>query len=235
MATRIAQSIGLHRSLSTHYHPHELQFVMKEHNLRDCVWWLCYCLDKKLSFETGRPSAINDSDCDADLPDLLEASTPPTHINGGPDLPSFFLSLIDLCKRISSISYDLFNIKTPQLDVKTLAEHIRNAATLLENWRVQLSDQLDSNRSTFGSNSELQAMAAPLLNCIYLNALVAVHRSSLIAAYRTDHVPAPRIAASEKICLDAAHKLAHEVNMLIAEPRTIATPRSVQPPSLYHS
>lgn len=46
IAVNIAQSIGLHRSLSIHNHPHEFQFILKEHRLRSCVWWVCYCLDK---------------------------------------------------------------------------------------------------------------------------------------------------------------------------------------------
>ncbi|PYI02718.1 hypothetical protein BO78DRAFT_422282 [Aspergillus sclerotiicarbonarius CBS 121057] len=235
IATRIAQSIGLHRSLSTHYHPHELQIVLREHTVRNCVWWLCYCLDKKLSFEMGRPSAINDADCDADLPDLSQACTPTTQPEG-PCLPSFFLALIDLCKRISRISSNLFNIKTPQLDGNTLTERIRNADTLLEDWRSSLPRNLVSNRNVFGSNFELEAVAAPLLNSMYLNTLVIIHRSSLIATCRIDHITRPsccRMAASEKICLDAAHTLAHEVNMLITEPRTVAAPRLVDLGSCY--
>ncbi len=45
-AIRIAQSLGLHRSLQAHTHPHEKNFIQKEHNLRNKIWWTCYCLDK---------------------------------------------------------------------------------------------------------------------------------------------------------------------------------------------
>jgi hypothetical protein len=45
-AIHIAQSLGLHRSLSIHKHPHERGFVQKNYNFRTCIWWTCYCLDK---------------------------------------------------------------------------------------------------------------------------------------------------------------------------------------------
>ncbi|KAJ5721732.1 uncharacterized protein N7483_009666 [Penicillium malachiteum] len=41
--------------------------------------------------------------------------------------------------------------------------------------------------------------------------------------------PDRRIAGSEKICVEAAHTLAHETNNLITEPRTIPVPSWVNP------
>lgn len=45
-AIRIAQSLGLHRALSSHKHAQEQNFVARHYQLRQCVWWVCYCLDK---------------------------------------------------------------------------------------------------------------------------------------------------------------------------------------------
>ncbi|KAL4807430.1 fungal-specific transcription factor domain-containing protein [Aspergillus unguis] len=218
LAARIAQSIGLHRSLSTHNHPHEFQFVLKEHNLRSCIWWACYCLDKKLSFELGRPSAIRDDDCDADMPDISQAFTPSSRVIVSSRVPDFFSSFIELSKHLSRISTDLFGISTPNADEKTLVTLMENADALLQDWRASFSSDFGSEDSC--ANSSITSIATGLLDSIYLNALVVVHRSSLIcrnrSAYLVNHSNR-RIAGSDKICLDAAHSLAHNINNLIAE------------------
>ncbi|KAJ5634263.1 hypothetical protein N7528_002105 [Penicillium herquei] len=232
IATNIAQSIGLHRSLSAHNHPHEFQFVLKEHSLRICIWWACYCLDKKLSFELGRPSTIYDGDCDADLPDMSQAFTPSTQSIIGTQIPNFFTYFIDLCQRLSNISSRLFSIHTSTLDGKTGISLISNADTLLQDWRASLPEDLIPGHDSFEPKSEIFSIAASILNCTYLNALVLVHRSSLIGGSRSHYMrshPDRRIAGSEKICVEAAHTLAHETNNLITEPRTIPVPRWINP------
>ncbi|WVQ78503.1 hypothetical protein IAT38_000589 [Cryptococcus sp. DSM 104549] len=61
-AVRGAQDLGLHRSLLNADMPR----AVKEHRRR--VWWCVYGLDKMLSVSLGRPSGINDDDCDVELP-----------------------------------------------------------------------------------------------------------------------------------------------------------------------
>ncbi|KAJ5354254.1 hypothetical protein N7541_006818 [Penicillium brevicompactum] len=210
-ATRIAQSIGLHRSLSTHNHPHEFG---------------------KLSFELGRPSAIRDDDCDADLPDISQALTPSSHALVGSYLTEFFSSFIDLCKRLSKISSDLFSINTPNLDQNTIRTLMANADTLLQDWRASLPEALVPDHDSLHSRGNISTIATSILNCTYFNALVVVHRSSLLCQSRPNnmvHRINRRIAGSDKICLDAAHNLAHETNNLIAEHKVKAIPRWIHP------
>src|SRR5271170_5602040 len=60
-AVRLAQSIGLHRKvLRVH--------ASDDPELDSRVWWVTYCLDKIMGFESGRPTAINDTECDQVLP-----------------------------------------------------------------------------------------------------------------------------------------------------------------------
>ena len=64
-AIRIAQSIGLHRRVdcgvisTPKMHVHE----DREERLGSLVWWTCYCLEKSMGLEVGRPIAIRDTDC----------------------------------------------------------------------------------------------------------------------------------------------------------------------------
>ncbi|KAL3475854.1 fungal-specific transcription factor domain-containing protein [Aspergillus californicus] len=231
IAARIAQSIGLHRSLSTHNHPHEFGFVLKEHSLRSCIWWVCYCLDKKLSFELGRPSAIRDDDCDADLPDTSQVFTPSSQAIVGSYLPAFFSSFINLCKRLSRICSDLFSINTPTLDENTIIARLANADTLLQDWRASLPEALVPDQDSFDAGC-ISSIARSILNCTYLNALVVVHRSSLLCRSRShkmvNHM-SRRIAGSDKICLDAAHNLAHETINLAAEHKVNPGPKWIHP------
>ena len=49
-AAQMAQSIGLHRSLFIYRHPREIAYILKDHDLRNRIWWTCYCLDKYVGF-----------------------------------------------------------------------------------------------------------------------------------------------------------------------------------------
>ena len=60
-AIRIAQSIGLHRNVSS------------GSDGDDChsrIWWTAYTLERTMELETGKPSAIRDEDCDQILPKM---------------------------------------------------------------------------------------------------------------------------------------------------------------------
>ncbi|ORY25832.1 fungal-specific transcription factor domain-domain-containing protein [Naematelia encephala] len=61
-AVRGAQDLGLHRS------PNKAATTAAEKEYRRRVWWCVYGLDKILSVSLGRPSGIDDDDCDVELP-----------------------------------------------------------------------------------------------------------------------------------------------------------------------
>lgn len=66
-AIRIAQSIGLHRRVTT---ADSLPTVV---DLHARIWWTAYILERSMELETGRPSAIRDSECDQVIPqEVLE-------------------------------------------------------------------------------------------------------------------------------------------------------------------
>lgn len=64
-AIRIAQSIGLHRRVDSGivYTPETRVRDDDGEEIGSRVWWICYCLEKTMGLEVGRPISIRDVDC----------------------------------------------------------------------------------------------------------------------------------------------------------------------------
>lgn len=64
-AIRIAQSIGLHRRVDSGIirTPGNETHKGDDVKLGSSVWWTCYCLEKMIGLEVGRPISIRDVDC----------------------------------------------------------------------------------------------------------------------------------------------------------------------------
>ncbi|KAL3496579.1 fungal-specific transcription factor domain-containing protein [Aspergillus germanicus] len=243
-ATRIAQSIGLHRSIATHLDLHEFQFVFREHHLRSCIWWTCYCLEKKLAFEGGRPSIISDQDCDADMPDAASIWIPDAQslgtgtVSGSAshssltDPTEFLWALADLCKRLATISRTLFNINVSSIGEKDLLNQLAAADSSLVDWRASLPVYLRSDNDLAGTHDGLADIAGSLLQCMYMNAVLVVHRASLIGGTHSIHIqnhPNNRIVQSDKICVNAARALGHATSTLINNTHDRPFPRWIHP------
>jgi hypothetical protein len=72
-AIRIAQSIGLHRHVSSSATASSNTDIslfdpIKTQDLYSRIWWTAYVLERAMELETGRPSAIRDEECDQILP-----------------------------------------------------------------------------------------------------------------------------------------------------------------------
>ena len=69
-AIRIAQSIGLHRRLDSSIvqTPRKEDQENGDEDLSSRVWWTCYCLEKVMGLEVGRPISIRDRDCNQVMP-----------------------------------------------------------------------------------------------------------------------------------------------------------------------
>ncbi|KAL1890764.1 hypothetical protein Sste5346_008089 [Sporothrix stenoceras] len=236
LATQISMSTGLHRSLYIHRHPLEFAFVLKDHNTRNCIWWTCYCLEKKLSFENGRCSTIHDDDCDAELPVLSQSSTPSLtrQTNGGSF--TFLMSFIRLAKALSSISRSLFNRTASHLSIDELLHRIAVADDDLLAWRSSLPDNLQPDREPLYGRRHQDAVAetgSEMLHCVYYNALVIIHRASLVFMATQPVIlqshPNMRMSASDAVCLGAARALIRSANHLILEQHTFPLLRWVNP------
>lgn len=129
-AVRLAQSIGLHRKvLQVH--------ASDDPELDSRVWWVTYCLDKIMGFESGRPAAINDSECDQLMP-------APVPINSGQrtfgqttspaNEPDFFAALIGLAKTQSAISTRLFQHQPTEKPIEAQLQATGELDQALSDW-----------------------------------------------------------------------------------------------------
>lgn len=229
-------SMGLHRSLYIHHHPLEFAFVLRDHNTRNCIWWTCYCLEKKLSFENGRCSTIHDDDCDAELPVLSQSSTPSLTRQTNGDSFTFLLSFIRLAKALSSISRSLFNRTASHLGIEELLHRVETADADLLTWRSSLPDHLQPDREPLYARRRQDAVAetgSEMLHCVYYNALVIIHRASFVFMATQPELlqshPNMRIAASDAVCLGAARAMIRSANHLVLEQHTFPLLRWMNP------
>lgn len=63
-AVKTAQDLSLHLETGAH--------SRLEADMRRRVWWSLYILDRTMALELGRPSLINDADCDVALPEPID-------------------------------------------------------------------------------------------------------------------------------------------------------------------
>ncbi|KAI6355262.1 hypothetical protein MCOR25_008276 [Pyricularia grisea] len=245
-AIRMAQSIGLHRRLAAHKRPQELVFVQKDIGLRSRVWWTCYWLDKKLSFEGGRPSCISDPDCDADLPtsDEVLSSCSLSRQSRQPAHPNVFSDLINLCKVMSLISSNLYSRDVAECSEEELLARISQAERQLRGWAETLPDGLRPGRAesllaAFEAQPASPQFGSRVLHCMYHNALLTIHRASLLSCANMSSEsaqkmaaaarPDARIVASANACLSAAAGLARSVDEFVCTPRCCAMVRWAMP------
>lgn len=101
-------------------------------HLRD-DFWICYILDKEITFRTGRPPIVSDNSCDLTFPKYYWKQSDVT-FKGFRRLPS------DL--RVSTIKSKAYEkLYSPQALRKTDAEilkDIRELDEMLENWRLSV-------------------------------------------------------------------------------------------------
>jgi hypothetical protein len=117
---RIAQSIGLHRHVST---------SSETADLHARLWWTAYILERVMQLEMGRPSAIRDDECNQILPAALESDT-------------YFLGLIGLAQiqtRVIDLLYDKTNGQRP---IKEMLREMGKTDRALLDWASQFPESI---------------------------------------------------------------------------------------------
>ncbi|RFU30449.1 hypothetical protein B7463_g5885, partial [Scytalidium lignicola] len=96
-AIRLGQDVGLHRS------PERLRLPSEERNKRRFIWWCLYILERQLSIALGRPLAIDDSDCDVELPSELTDSSKNAQLTGFESFIHLHTILGGILKTVNSV------------------------------------------------------------------------------------------------------------------------------------
>lgn len=176
---------------------------------------------RKICFEIGRPSIINDNDTDVDTISYDEEpqeSNPVGLRNQKANNKDamFFTHFLGFCRILSQISTLLYTKKLEPIDE---AAHIRQVEAIdmvLLEWKTKLPPELQFDAELVGTHGGSSA-GCLLLHCMYYNSLLTVHKAALFGAHAPEikNHPNPRIASSEVVCWNAARSLAGTVNDLI--------------------
>lgn len=139
-AIRIAQSIGLHQHMSAADVIGSSSGVgpMDEANKTDLhsrIWWTAYILERAMELETGRPSAIRDSECNQVRPAHAAA-----HSNGVPRF-DYFGSLIQLAQ-IQTQIVKLFYTSKQRRETKELLHEMGRLDRALLDWTAQFPEDI---------------------------------------------------------------------------------------------
>lgn len=119
-AIRIAHSIGLHRGDISSTDPHAA--------LYERVWCACYCLEKNIEFDSGRPSEVHD---DFIGPGLISSYDPEPH---------FAQALLSLSQIQCRISRDIFSVKAAQSSAQDLMPILAEVDIELTAWTDRVSE-----------------------------------------------------------------------------------------------
>ncbi|KAI8165083.1 putative transcriptional regulatory protein [Colletotrichum sp. SAR 10_70] len=213
------------------------------------LWWTCYTLEKLMQLETGRPSAIHDSDCDQTLPEPVPvpAAGIAVSIGSSPEgqadrqVIDYFQPWASLTRIISSISGHIYRrsgqAQTPRV---LLGDTVRLDSALTE-WAQSLPPEIRPPGPNSGNVILCETghkHLAIFLAIHYHHALISLHRAALVfpeAMYRThinsqadstsiSAVELSRLRRGAEICIGSARAIVRLVGE-IADDST-PTPRT---------
>ncbi|KAH7184870.1 fungal-specific transcription factor domain-containing protein [Fusarium flagelliforme] len=172
VATRLAQTLGLHR------HSGRFKFDPLETELRRRAWWCQYSLDAFSSAYHGMPRLIRDQDVDTDLPtsvdhDLLSRTHVEFPLPGERSQVDTAISLFKLARIIGRTLEDLYTTTRRRGGVAKIA---RLQAELNMWERVVLEPDIDPDLATPATSKSLESMFLRVAHCV---ATIHIHRPAL--------------------------------------------------------
>ncbi|KAH8803571.1 fungal-specific transcription factor domain-containing protein [Xylogone sp. PMI_703] len=206
LAIRISQAIGLHRRS-----PRDIDLTEAEIHLRSQLWWSAFCLDAELSLALGRPTALPDSDHDAELFPLdLPDQTLPNKTAITANIYCWKVTLARIQNRFCCVL-------NRDDSMGSMVEALVRLDSALMKWRDEIPLEYRPQQEILAQDDTYHLVA--LLHLEYYNMVRALHWALITA------VPAkgdmmedssnPRIYARETICLSAARSFVKTLNDII--------------------
>jgi hypothetical protein len=205
MAVRMAQDLGLHRTLTTV----DVSSEFKEKRKR--LWYSCYITDRWCCAVMGRPLAIADSDCDVDLPLIYGP-------DGKEDL-TMFVNFVKLSGILGEVLRRIYSPKAKLNGYKTKAmeQTVWSLQKMLEEWfhnvpsgyKITENDLSDIrfNKNLYAPDSKKIMEGGPLTVC-YHAVVLLLHRPFIVLD--KDELDMPSLSRATSLCKKAA-KLAIDV------------------------
>lgn len=225
MATRIAQTLGLHR--------HSAINPSREHGVTEKVqqqfharmWGICCCLEKTLQLEGGRPSAIAAVDDDQLMGDQRPL-----------DRPNFLLWNIKLAEYQNGICQHIYGHRPGERRAEDILQNTSRLDTSLLRWTDELPLQYRPENIMLCSDEHFTVAA--FLCVQFHQAIITLHRAALIAPrgvfdaevdkYCTDNLSRFRMKGGETIALNSARAIIR-ITLEVAERGVISRIHSLAP------
>ncbi|KAI8060365.1 fungal-specific transcription factor domain-containing protein [Gongronella butleri] len=198
MAVRMAQDLGLHRTVLTH-DPTKLAMLEQ----RRLLWYAVYITDRWCCSAMGRPLAIADSDCDVGLPQI--------DVPGEPGKYGMFVNLVKLSGILGEVLRRIYSPKAKAMGYKSplMEQTVWGLEKMLHEWFEQVPtqfrithEQLQSMKGIEYTQLDLLRSGGPLTLCYYA-VVILLFRPFLVLE---DQASTPLFQQAPARCLEAARR-----------------------------
>ncbi|THC89378.1 hypothetical protein EYZ11_011171 [Aspergillus tanneri] len=216
-ALQLVTALGLHRKCPAKMSKNGGSYLERE--LRKCIFWSAYTLDKYLSVMFGRPRLLHDEDNDQELPDEWNdddiVSDDPKSRAGSPD--SMMVASVlhfRLGRILGEISRQIYTI-SPQSRDQSLEAAV-HLTSELEKWKETTPPLFNSVRAT--SLIPPLCRQSQVLQLAYSHAIIHATRSFLLNDFtdlsRRPPIPHPTVTTHVGKCIKAAEDVLKLVESL---------------------
>ncbi|KAG8672836.1 hypothetical protein FPOAC2_06246 [Fusarium poae] len=202
-AIRIGYSLGFHRKIVIS-NPNEDSGHQVDRQLHSRVWWSCYALEKSMQLETGRPSAIEITDCDQPLPDKSSGLNP------------CFIRWVSLSQLVGKISEHIF-----QRRAESALEFLSGIAQLDQALIDWLDEGTEDAKTNQNAKSSEEKSFAVFLSLQFHQAQITLLRASLVfpetsfqsqvQRHESKIQSISRLLQSQVTCVEAARTIITQV------------------------
>ncbi|ETN46375.1 uncharacterized protein HMPREF1541_00559 [Cyphellophora europaea CBS 101466] len=204
IATRVAQSLGLHMDKYSLSHG----FVEREHARR--IWWTLYIFDVELSLRCGKPRAttIEGSKRQAPLPSEQV-------LNPGPNMPSGYLEVSKNLTQLTELTSQTLYLEPLSGARKLLSPRVTSILSSLQEWANKVPSHL--SRTACVAPSHKRSIA--LLHVRYWSVVILATRPFLLCSVlrQADLDEADKKRCYDElagICIDAAQNSLNVLKMM---------------------
>lgn len=164
-AVRLAQAKGLHRKPSKALNLSEREVID-----RNWLWWAIFCLEKQISFRSGRPSAIDDNNISCEIPE---------HATQGSTIDViYFKHAISMGKIINQIAQRLCSVAALRQSPDEIIHATDEVGQQIEAWRNSIGVDFQTPGSPVKASllrQNLRPLHIIYLQYVYFSALQSTY------------------------------------------------------------
>ncbi|CAH0015647.1 unnamed protein product [Clonostachys rhizophaga] len=208
LASRIAQSLGLHRRSPTRFNLTEQEVSLRSH-----LWWVTFSLDAFLSAVEGRPTSLSHTMSDHDsLP--LGIGDVPSGSDGGIIVSVFHWNL-----KLAVIRHQYCSVVQRSETVRSRLEALVALDNTLVRWHEEVPLEIRPGQALLAPRAVHRFIG--LLHLEYFLTMCTIHWAMVLSTSKNPEIRSShesiRIQASENICVSAARSFVDVLNSFANE------------------